>query len=156
MTEYKIEDGVFKIETHIFIKGRFQTNKNIFPIKKLAMTVQTKVGLSLNKRGPGTIPFTRKAPRIKAIVGVVGIPMVSKGIKVACTCALFAASGPAIPSTAPFPKRSGFLAILFSVEYERNEEIEGIIPGIRPRKKPMPDPRTIVPLTAFQSAFEGI
>ena len=53
-----------------------------------------------------------------AAVVDVGIPKVSKGIKVAVTAALLAASGPATPSIAPTVPKSFFIlsdANFFSV-----------------------------------------
>ena len=54
------------------------------------------------------------AATISAITGVVGIPSVSIGMKLVWAPALLADSGPATPSIAPLPKRSGVLLIFFS------------------------------------------
>ena len=55
------------------------------------------------------------APNISAIVALAGMPSVSSGMKDDVAAALFAVSGPATPSSAPLPKRSGCLARFFSM-----------------------------------------
>ncbi len=50
-----------------------------------------------------------------AAVAEVGSPSVSSGTIVPVDEALFAASGPATPSIAPWPNSSGFLASFFSI-----------------------------------------
>ena len=51
-----------------------------------------------------------------AAVALVGSPSVSSGTSVPAAEALFAASGPATPSIAPWPNSSGCLVSAFSVE----------------------------------------
>jgi hypothetical protein len=52
------------------------------------------------------------------------------GMKSAWTEIWVAASGLAMPSTAPWPKRSCVREIFFSVAYATNEVIVGPVPGI--------------------------
>lgn len=54
------------------------------------------------------------APAIMAISAFPGMPSVSNGMNEVCAPALFAASGPATPSTAPLPKRCGVRDSFFS------------------------------------------
>ncbi len=54
------------------------------------------------------------APTISAITALDGMPRVSMGMNEVWAAALLADSGAATPSTAPLPKRSGVLEILFS------------------------------------------
>ena len=56
---------------------------------------------------------------------------------------LFADSGAATPSMAPFPKRSGCLLSFFSSAYEINDEMIAPPPGSTPMKNPSNDPRAI-------------
>ena len=49
------------------------------------------------------------APIISAITGLDGMPSVSIGMNEVCAPALLADSGPATPSIAPLPNRSGCL-----------------------------------------------
>ena len=54
------------------------------------------------------------APIISAITALPGMPSVSIGMNEVCAPALLADSGPATPSTAPWPNRDGSRAIFFS------------------------------------------
>ena len=60
------------------------------------------------------IPWIIRAAKIIAIEAFPGIPKVRSGMKDELDAALFADSGPATPSMAPFPKRSGCLDNRFS------------------------------------------
>ncbi|MNF98778.1 hypothetical protein D3C84_816520 [compost metagenome] len=61
------------------------------------------------------MPWIIIAPTISAITALDGRPITSSGMKEVCAPALLAASGPATPSMAPLPKRSGSLARRFSI-----------------------------------------
>ena len=87
-----------------------------FPMNMLAMTPQTKSGFWVNRIGPGVRPCMMNAPNRMAIVGELGMPNVSSGIMAPPQYELFAVSGPATPSMAPWPNFSGFFEIFFSNE----------------------------------------
>ena len=70
-----------------------------------------------------------------------GIPKFKSGTNEACAPALFADSGPATPSMAPWPNLSGVLDIFFSRTYEAKEATIAPDPGNKPKKNP-----NIVPL----------
>ncbi|MNC87828.1 hypothetical protein D3C83_35880 [compost metagenome] len=59
--------------------------------------------------GPGDMPWTMMAAIITAVTGLVGMPSAIIGTNAPVAAELFADSGPATPSIAPFPKRSGSL-----------------------------------------------
>ena len=59
------------------------------------------------------MPYDSKADNNTAAVAEVGMPKVNNGINTPAAAALFAASGPATPSIAPFPNSSGFLLSFF-------------------------------------------
>src|SRR5919198_1520347 len=61
-----------------------------------------------------------KAPSKSAITTFGGMPSVISGMNAPAAAALLAASGPATPSMAPVPKRSGLRARRRSSAYERN------------------------------------
>ena len=65
--------------------------------------------------GPGWMPWIIRAPTSSAMIALGGMPSASIGMNPACAPALFAASGPATPSTAPCPKRDGSRASFFSM-----------------------------------------
>ncbi len=48
-------------------------------MKKLAITVQTSAGCSVNRNGPGVMPLMMKAPINTAMVGELGMPSASSG-----------------------------------------------------------------------------
>ena len=83
------------------------------------------------------------------------MPSVNKGIIPPDTAALLAASGPATPSIAPFPKRSGSFATRRSSVYDTNEAVTGPPPGTSPRKNPKKLPRIMGFHEALQSAKVG-
>ena len=83
-------------------------------MNKEAINVQTNTGCSEKNSGPGLILKDWNDDRITAAVPEVGIPSASKGTREPAAFALFAASGPATPSMAPFPNSPLFFASLFS------------------------------------------
>ena len=96
------------------MNGRLRMINIKLPIHIEAMRPQNKSGFSTMTLGPGVMPMTTIAPIINAITGLGGIPSVSIGMKEVCAAALFALSGPATPSMAPCPNRSGVLETRFS------------------------------------------
>ena len=66
-------------------------------------------------RGPGWMPWMISAPTMSAITALEGMPSVSRGMKLVCAAALFAASGPATPSMAPVPNKCRPFDILRSI-----------------------------------------
>jgi hypothetical protein len=60
------------------------------------------------------MPWMIKAPIIRAMTGLDGMPRVSIGMNEVCAPALLAASGAATPSIAPWPNRSGVRDSFFS------------------------------------------
>ena len=75
----------------------------------LAIVPQNSSGLRLISCGPGNTPWIISAASSNAMIALVGTPKVSTGTKQLIEAALLAASGPATPSMAPLPKRSGVL-----------------------------------------------
>ncbi len=73
----------------------------------LATKPQNSSGCSWISIGPGEMPWIMMAAIITAVTGLVGIPSASIGTNAPVAAALFADSGPATPSIAPLPKRSG-------------------------------------------------
>ena len=61
------------------------------------------------------IPWIIRAAKIMAIEAFPGMPRVRSGIKDELDAALFADSGPATPSMAPWPNSSGCLEYFFSM-----------------------------------------
>ena len=96
-------------------RGRFMTTKTILPMNMLAMNAHTKSGLVVNSIGPGFRPYIISAPSNIAAVPEPGIPSASSGTIAPEVAELLALSGQATPSMAPFPKRSGSLAMPFSI-----------------------------------------
>ena len=141
--------------THNPTSGKFSSNKNTLPTYRLATTPQNKSGRCVINMGPGCTPCITKAPSSKAVTALPGMPRVNKGIIPPDTAALLAASGPATPSIAPLPKRSGSLAIRRSSVYDTNEAVTGPPPGTSPRKNPKKLPRIMGFQEAFQSAKVG-
>ena len=91
------------------IIGRLMTTSMRLPIHMLAMRPQNSSGCCVITCGPGAMPWIIMAPIISAITGVDGMPSVSSGTIAPPTEELFAASGAATPSIAPWPNRSGVL-----------------------------------------------
>jgi hypothetical protein len=85
------------------------------PIYMLATMPQKTLGFWVIINGPGCSPCTTKAPSSNAITTLGGMPKVISGMKAPPAAALLAASGPATPSIAPLPKRSGVLDSFFSM-----------------------------------------
>ena len=75
---------------------------------------QNSVGFWLIISGPGCSPWMMKAPSRSAMTTFGGMPSVISGMKAPPAAALFAASGPATPSMAPRPNRSGVFERRFS------------------------------------------
>ncbi|MNY53873.1 hypothetical protein D3C86_1896720 [compost metagenome] len=96
------------------ISGRLRMTSSRLPSHIETMRPQNSCGWSPIMRGPGCTPWIMKAPSISAMVGLPGMPSRSVGMNAVCEAALLADSGPATPSTAPLPNRSGSLATLFS------------------------------------------
>ena len=85
-------------------------------------------GSPSHNNGPGFIPSIINAPSMIAVVPEPGIPTVNNGTKAPTAAELFAVSGAAKPSMAPFPNLSGFFDNCFSYEEllvwgERNRKI---------------------------------
>src|ERR1044071_9832295 len=93
-----------------------------------------------------------KAPSRRAVTELLGRPSDSSGIIPPATAELFADSGPATPSIAPLPKRSGCLAVLRSRAYETKEAVTGLPPG----RIPIPNPRTLPLRIAFQDCAQSV
>ena len=91
------------IFTHIPIKGRLSSTSIRLPTHIETIRPQNRAGSSVTTLGPGVMPWMIKAPIIKAITGLLGMPRVSIGMNEVCAPALFAASGAATPSIAPLP-----------------------------------------------------
>jgi len=97
-----------------------------------------------------------RPPRSTASAGPVGSPKAKSGTKPPLDVALFAPSGAATPSIAPFPNRSGVFETLFSTSYAMKVVTAGAHPGSNPRKKPIPDERSMAPVHWRISAQVGI
>ncbi len=80
----------------------------------LATMPQKSSGRCVMNSGPGCTPWMMSAPSSSAVTGFPGMPSDSTGMMLPATAALFADSGPATPSTAPLPKRSGCFEMRFS------------------------------------------
>ena len=89
--------------------GRLSTSSITLPMYRLAISAQTSVGCVWNSSGPGCRPYCWNAASRIAAVAEVGRPSVSSGTSTPAADALFAASGPATPSIAPWPNSSGCL-----------------------------------------------
>src|SRR3989304_4877496 len=80
------------------------------------------------------------AASITAGGGPGGTPGASSGTKAPEGAELFAVSGPATPSTAPWPNRSGCFERRRSSAYETKEEMMWAEPGMIPIRKPRTGP----------------
>ena len=80
----------------------------------LATMPQNRPGFCVIISGPGCTPWTMKAPSSSAITTFGGMPSVISGMNAPPAAALLAASGPATPSIAPLPNRSGDFDSRFS------------------------------------------
>ena len=67
------------------------------------ITVQKRPGWLPITAGPGATPCITSVPMSSAVTALVGMPSASIGTSAACAPALFAASGPATPCSAPCP-----------------------------------------------------
>ena len=90
-------------------RGRLSRRSTTFPTYMLAISPQKIAGCSLMNSGPGVIPWTMSAASRTAGIGPVGTPRASMGTRAPSLAALLADSGPATPSMAPLPNRSGCL-----------------------------------------------
>ena len=79
------------------------------------------------------------------------MPRVSIGTMAPADAALFADSGPATPSIAPFPNSSGCLETFFSTAYAKKEAMVEPAPGRTPTRKPRTVPRAIAQRLRAQS-----
>ena len=93
----------------------FSTSNMMLPTYMLAMMPQKIPGFWLIIRGPGCRPWMMKAPSSSAMMTLGGMPRVISGMKAPPAAALLAASGPATPSMAPLPNRSGVRESFFSM-----------------------------------------
>ena len=84
------------------------------PTYMLATTPQNTSGRWLMSSGPGAMPVMTSAPRRMAVAGENGMPSDRSGTMAPAVAPLLAASGPATPSMAPCPNRSGVFEILRS------------------------------------------
>ena len=84
-----------------------------------------------------------------------GMPSVSNGMKAPPAAALLADSGPATPSIAPCPNRSGSRDARFSTAYDAKEAMIAPAPGRIPRPKPRAEPRRIGSAERRQSSRVG-
>ena len=97
------------------ISGMLSTSSMTLPMYMLATMPQNRCGFCIISSGPGCKPWMMKAPSSSAITTLGGMPSVISGMKAPPAAALLAASGPATPSIAPLPKRSGVRDIFFSI-----------------------------------------
>ena len=113
------------------------------PTYMLAISPQKTSGWSWMSSGPGVTPWIINAASITAGTGPVGHARARAAAPGALAAALLADSGPATPSIAPLPKRSGCLESLRSRAYETKEEMTCADPGMMPMMKPSTVPRAI-------------
>ncbi len=113
------------------------------PTYMLATTPQNTSGRWVMRSGPGWMPVMISAPSRIAVAGEKGIPSDSSGTMAPAVAPLLAASGPATPSMAPCPKRSGVFETLRSSVYEMKVASTLVGPGISPVKNPTREPRAI-------------
>ena len=95
--------------------GRLMISSRMLPMYMEFTTPQKRSGFCSTSCGPGVTPWISRAPNISAMVALAGMPRVSSGMNDDVAAALLAVSGPATPSGAPLPKRSGCLARFFSM-----------------------------------------
>src|SRR5438128_283923 len=99
---------------HILIIGRLMITSIRLPTHMETIRPQKRLGFLIMTSGPGWIPWMIIAPAIVAITAFEGMPSVSIGINEVWAAALFADSGEATPSTAPWPNSSGYRDSFFS------------------------------------------
>src|SRR5438309_2991997 len=153
---YRYEYGIRRRLTNNPTSGRLSTSSTMLPTYMLATNPQNNCGSCVMSNGPGEMPCTMIAASITAVMGPVGMPSASMGTNAPVAAALFADSGPATPSIAPLPKRSGCLDTLRSIPYDTNDEMICAEPGMMPIKKPITLPRQIGPKDDFISTLDGI
>jgi hypothetical protein len=95
--------------------GKFRIKSINLPTYMLSMTPHTRSGRFSKSNGPGWIPYSMKAPSSTAVVPDPGMPSVRSGTSAPVVDELLAASGPATPSIAPWPKCSGYFESRFSI-----------------------------------------
>src|SRR5262247_1781095 len=88
-------------------------------------------------------------------IGPDGTPNASMGTKAPEVAELLADSGPATPSIAPCPKRSGYLESRRSTAYETKDAMMCAEPGMMPIKKPRTVPRPMGQSEARHSSRDG-
>ena len=96
------------------MSGKLMITSIRLPIHILAIMPQNMPGRSLMICGPGWMPWMVSAPIISAMTAFPGMPRVSIGMNEVCAPALLADSGPATPSTAPWPNSAAFREERFS------------------------------------------
>ena len=104
------------------ISGRLRTTSSRLPTHIDTMMPQNRAGSSVATLARGD-PRMIIALIIRAMTGFAGMPKVSMGMKEVCAAALLADSGPATPSIAPLPKRSGVFDLLFHGVRERGQDV---------------------------------
>ena len=70
------------------------------------VTARWPFGAGVSMAGPGTSPWTKKAPIRMAVATLAGTPKATVVTRLPPRDELFAAPGPSTPSTAPRPNRS--------------------------------------------------
>src|SRR5699024_9286444 len=128
---------------NVGIINMLTANSITLPRYILAISPQANSGFCSMSKGPGCKPHIRNPANRTAVAPDPGIPIVINGTIAPTEAALLAASGPATPSTAPLPKRSGRLETAFSTLYDINDATVAPAPGATPTTKPKKDPLTI-------------
>ena len=142
---YRYEYGMRSRFTNRPTSGKFNTSSTTLPTYMLATKPQKSSGCCVISIGPGEMPCTMIAASMTAVIGPVGMPSASIGTNAPVAAALLADSGPATPSIAPLPNRSGCFDMRRSTPYDTNDEMMCAEPGMMPIKKPIRLPRAIGP-----------
>ena len=85
------------------MSGRFSRHEQPVPDPHRDDEAPEQRGLVVDDVRPGVIPWMMNAPNIRAMTGWAGRPSVRSGMNEVWAAALFADSGPATPSIAPWP-----------------------------------------------------
>ncbi len=136
--------------------GRLRISSTTLPTYMLATKPQNSSGWLWISIGPGRMPCTMIAAIITAVTGLVGMPSAIIGTNAPVAAALLADSGPATPSIAPLPKRSGVFEMRRSIPYDTNDEMMCAEPGMMPMRKPSTLPRAMGPAESRNSSREGM
>src|SRR3990167_6520048 len=120
---YRMGYGMRRRFTNRPTSGRFRISSTALPTYMDAMNPQNSSGCCLISSGPGDTPCTIIAASMTAGIGPEGTPSASIGTNAPDVAALFAASGPATPATAPFPNSSGRLESRRSTAYDTKLEM---------------------------------